>query len=558
MEFDLLITNGTVIDGLGGKRFAAAVGVKDGRIAAIGNPGGAANRTLDAAGQIVCPGFVDPHTHYDAQISWDRVLASSAEHGVTSVMMGNCGVGLAPCRPGDHQLLIQDLINVEGMSEQVLTAGVKWEWESFSDYMHAAQRRGSGINLGFLVPLAPLRTYVLGRDATQRAATAGETAEMARLLREAMDAGAWGFSTTSNPAHIGYQGKPLAARMASRDELAAYAAVLRQCGRGVIEVSVIKRYSAMGDDEYELIDFLLEHSGRRVTWLSLHNHNDKPGGTQEVLNKAAPLYARGAIPQVMCRPLMQEFTLRAPGILNEIAAAKSVFNLPREQQMTIYADPAFRDGIREELKLGRKFTNQAQHLIVHKVADPALAKYENMTVGEVAQEWGCDPLDAFFDFGLRDNIETQFVAPRANNDKARIPELISDPRTMIGLSDAGAHVDMVYEAGYTTYILGTWVREKKAMALEYAIKRLTSEPADFFGLADRGRLTVGAAADIVIFNEQTINSAERPQPVADLPAGGMRLHSGAQGISHVLVNGRIVFRDNKPTGELPGVVLRSR
>ncbi len=558
MAFDLLITNGTVIDGLGGKRITAAIGVKDGRIAAIGDAGGAAAATIDARGQIVCPGFVDPHTHYDAQISWDSVLAPSAEHGVTSVVMGNCGVGLAPCRPGDHQLLIQDLINVEGMSEQVLTAGVKWDWESFPDYMDAAQRRGSGINLAFLVPLAPLRTYVLGREATQRAATANETAEIARLLREAIEAGAWGFSTTANPAHIGYQGKTLAARPASRDELIAYAGVLKQSGRGVIELSVIKRYSTMADDEFELVDFLLTHSGRPVTWLSLHNHIDKPGGTQEVLRKAEPLYRRGAIPQVMCRPLMQEFTLRTPGILNEITAAKSVFNLPREKQMEIYADPAFRDGIREELKLGRKFTNQAQHLIVHKAADPALVKYENMTIGEVAKEWGCDPLDAFFDFGLKDNIETQFVAPRANNDKARIPELISDPRTMIGLSDAGAHVDMVYEAGYTTYILGTWVREKKAMELEYAIKRMTSEPADFFGLKDRGRLVVGAAADIVIFDEQKINSAERPQPISDLPAGGTRLHSGAEGISHVIVNGRTVFRDNQHTGELPGVVLRSR
>ncbi len=556
--FDLLIANGTLIDGFGGPRVAGAIGIRDGRIAAIGDVRGPAARTLDATGQIVCPGFVDPHTHYDAQISWDRRLASSAEHGVTSVVMGNCGVGLAPCRPDDHQLLIQDLINVEGMSEEVLNAGVHWEWESFPDYMNAAQQRGSGINLAFLVPLAPLRTYVMGRDATQRAATSAEAAEIARLLREAMDAGAWGFSTTANPAHIGYQGKPLAARLASREELAAYAGVLRQSGRGIIEVSVIKRYSAMGDDEFELIDFLLEHSGRRVTWLSLHNHIDKPGGTQEVLRKAEPLYRRGAIPQVMCRPLMQEFTLRAPGILNEIAAAKAVFNIPRERQMALYADAAFRDGIREELKLGRKFTNQAQHLIVHKAADPALVKYENMTVGEVAREWGIDPLDAFFEFGVKDRLETQFVAPRANNDKARIPELISDPRTMIGLSDAGAHVDMVYEAGYTTYILGTWVREKKAMTLEYAIKRMTSEPADFFGLADRGRLVVGAAADIVVFDEATINSAERPQPVTDLPAGGTRLHSGAQGIAHVLVNGRTVFSGNRPTGELPGVVLRSR
>src|SRR5687767_3418295 len=232
MAYDLLIRNGTVVDGTGAPRVAADVAVQNGRIAAVGKIEGAAAAVIDARGKIVAPGFVDPHTHYDAQITWDPLLSSSAEHGITTVVMGNCGVGIAPCRPSDRGLLMDDLVTVEGIDKEVLASGIRWDWETFPQYIDAAERRGSALNLAFLAPLAPMRTYVIGRDANERAASAAETRSIAGLLREAMEAGAVGFTTTFNRQHIGHGGKPLSARLASREELAAYGGVLKTLGRG--------------------------------------------------------------------------------------------------------------------------------------------------------------------------------------------------------------------------------------------------------------------------------------------------------------------------------------
>jgi len=276
MAYDLLITNGTIVDGSGGARFDADVAVQGASVAAIGKLDRAAATVIDAEGKIVCPGFVDPHTHYDAQITWDPLLSSSAEHGVTTVVMGNCGVGIAPCRPAARDWLTDDLVTVEGIDKEVLVEGIKWEWETFPEYLNAADARGSALNLAFLAPITPLRTYVLGAHANERAATAVETKAIAVLLDKAMRAGAWGFSTTANRQHIGHGGKPLGARLASRAELAAYGNVLKALGRGVVELALTKRYATLADDEVELLKFLLDATGRPVTWLSLTNLLEKP------------------------------------------------------------------------------------------------------------------------------------------------------------------------------------------------------------------------------------------------------------------------------------------
>ena len=306
----LFRSNGAVIDGTGKPRCAASIAVVDGKIAAIGELDGPARRTLDATGQIVCPGFVDPHTHYDAQITWDQLLSSSSEHGVTTVMMGNCGVGIAPARPHQRKLLSEDLVTVEGIDQQVLDAGIRWDWESFPQFMDAADQRGSAINLGFLVPLSPLRTYVLGTDANERAASREETQTVAALLRDAINAGAWGFSTTASRQHIGHGGKPLSARLASRDELAAYCGVLKQANRGVIEMALTKRYANLDADEEELLTFMVDASERPVTWLSLHNLAEKPNEINNILDRVAPLIKRGALPQILTRPLLYDMNLR--------------------------------------------------------------------------------------------------------------------------------------------------------------------------------------------------------------------------------------------------------
>ncbi len=555
---DLIIRNGLVVDGTGCAGVPADVAVKDSRIVAVGTIDGASVETIDASGAVVCPGFIDPHTHYDAQISWDRLLASSAEHGVTTVLMGNCGVGVAPCRMADRELLIQDLVNVEGMSTEVLTTGIDWAWESFPQYLDAASTKGSGINLAFLVPLAPLRTWVLGAQANDRAAGARETQAITRLLREAMDAGAFGFSTTAIPGHIGHNGKPLAARLASREELQAYCGVLKSIDRGIIEMALTKRHGRFADDEFEFLEFLVNASGRNVSWLSMHNLADDAHNLQRVLERVAPLMRRGAKPQILSRPLIAEMSLKRPFHFGEISAAKGLFDQGTERQMEIYADPEFRSAFRAELKQGRKFSNQPPTVGVLQVGNAKLRPLVGRSMSDIATERGSDPLDCMFDIAVEDKLETIFFLPRANTDQARIAEALRDSEhNLLGLSDAGAHVDMLCEAGYPTYLLGHWVREQKALTLEHAVKRLTSEPADYFGIKGRGRLTAGNAADIVVFDPRTVGSPTRPTLVHDLPAGGGRMVAKAHGVRCVVVNGTTLYRDGQHTGAYPGQVLRS-
>jgi N-acyl-D-aspartate/D-glutamate deacylase len=556
MSYDLLITNGTIVDGTGAPRFKGDVAVQGGKIAAIGKGNGSATTVIDAAGKVVCPGFVDPHTHYDAQITWDRVLSSSSEHGVTTVVMGNCGVGIAPCKPSDREWLADDLVTVEGIDKEVLTAGITWDWETFPEYLDAAERRGSAINLAFLAPITPFRTYVIGEKANERAATPEERKKIAAMLEEAMAAGALGFTTTENGQHIGHSGKPLAARLADRDELAAYGGVLKRLKRGVIEFALTRRYAALSAQEEDFIKFMLGASERPVTWLSLSNLADKPGAVEEILDRVEPLRRRGVMPQTLTRPFVFDMNLRRPFMFTEMASAKPIFDASFEKQMEIYADSAFRAAFKEELKLGRKWTGSVRGATVVSVTNPDLKTYEGSTVGEIADQRGQDPNDAFFDIAVADNLQVKFVVPRANNDPRQLADMVRDPRALIGLSDAGAHLDMLCESGYTTYFLGHWVRDQRALTLEHAVKRITSEPADYFGL-DRGRLKAGAAADIVIFDAEKINSPLRASAVKDLPAGGTRLYCKAEGISSVIVGGKEIYRDGRHTGALPGRVLRS-
>ena len=558
MAYDLLIKNGTVVDGTGAERFTADVAVTNGIVVEIGTITGEAKETIDASGKIVCPGFVDPHTHYDAQISWDTLLSSSSEHGVTTVVMGNCGVGVAPCRVDQREMTKADLITVEGMSDESLTAGIDWQWESFPEYMDVAQSKQLAINTAFLVPLAPFRTFVLGEEASDRGATADETEQLANMLTTAMEAGAFGFSLSLMNQHIGWKGKPLATRLASEEELKAYANVLKKLDRGIIEIAVVKKIGYLGQEEYDVIDRLLEQSGRPVSWLAVMNRMDQPDAAANMLTMADPLIKRGAVPQVLSRPLTAEFSLASnPLILADSIAGKVLFNRPVEEITATCRDPQFRQELRDDMASGRIYGGQFPATLVHSVTNPELEKYVGKTVAEIAADRDTDAFDTFFDLALEDNLGMRFVGAAANNDWDRIPELINDPRTMIGLSDGGAHCDMLCEAGYATFILGHWVREKGVMSLEYAIKRITSEPADIFGLKDRGRLKVGYPADLVIFDEQEIGSDTRPTVRYDLPAGAPRLYSKARGIDRVMVNGRTIYHDGEPTGVQSGKVLRS-
>jgi len=555
MAYDLLIKNGTVVDGTGAPRIRADIAVTGDRIAEIGKITAGAKRVIDASDLIVSPGFVDPHTHYDAQICWDPLISCTSWHGITSVVMGNCGVGVAPCKPKSREIATWDLTNVEAIPYESLNKGITWDWETFPEYLDAAEQRGSAINLGFLAPLTPFRHYVMGTESMSRAATPEETAKIAALLSEAMAAGALGFSTTTLKQHIGYQGSPLACRLASKDELRAYANVLKQLGKGAIEVALTKKIAMVQEDEYELLDMLLTESERPVTWLAMASSPRRPERALETLTRLEPLIKRGGIPQVLCKPFVAQLDLRSPFTFADNESWSTVFNQPVEVQKKIYSDPNFRDGFRASLNQPHLFPGKWNRVEILEAINPALKQYEGKTVAEVAEMRGADPLDTFLDLTLEDDLQLQYTMQQYHEEG--VQQLISDPRTMLGLSDGGAHVDMLCDAGYATYLLGNWVRKRQAMTLEFAIKRITSEPANFFGIRERGQLKTGWKADITVFDYNTVNSARRATMQHDLPGGGRRLVMPAEGIEYTVVNGRVSYEHGRQSGELAGQVIRS-
>ncbi len=557
--FDLVIKNGTVVDGTGAPGHQADVAIQGGKIAAVGKITESAKRVLDASDLIVAPGFIDPHTHYDAQICWDPLVTCSSWHGVTTVIMGNCGVGLAPCKPTERAVATENLVHVEAIPREVLDRGLTWDWESFPQYMNAAATRGIGINVGFLAALSPFRHFVMGDEAMGRAATAAETGQISALLHEALTAGALGFSLTVMPQHLGYKAQPLACRLASHDELRAYAGILKDLGRGTIEIALTKQPSTVSDKEYALLDLLASESGRPVTWLNLRDRDDAPEAWTETLEKVAPLLARGCRPQVAVRPLIVEFNLRNPFLFASMNSMKPVFeDKGVEAQKQVYAGAEFRRTFAAELERRTVFHHIWERTKVKEVTNPMLKATEWKSIAEIARDRGVAPLDAFFDLALEDELAVDYMVPLLDIDEERVVRKFSDPRTLIGISDGGAHVDMLCNAGYPSYLLGTFVREKQAISLEHAVKRITSEPAQFFGIADRGVLRPGLAADITIFDFNTIGSPERPEIRHDLPGGGRRLVTQAEGIAYTLVNGQVLYEGQRHTGVLPGQVVRPR
>lgn len=553
MSYDLLIKNGTIVDGTGSARYRGDIGVHDGQIVEIGKLKDGGREVIDASDLIVAPGFIDPHTHYDAQICWDPLISCSSWHGVTTVLMGNCGVGIAPCRANAREVATWDLVNVEAIPFDVLTSGIKWEWETFPEYLDASQKRGCGINLAFMAPLTPFRHFVMGEDSMERAATPEETSNIKALLKEAVAAGAFGFTTSAILQHIGYQGRPLACRLASRAELAAYANALKELGRGAIELALTKTVGVLADDEYELLDMLLTESDRPVTWLSLRKRPDKPEAYNDTLRRAQPLIKRGAIPQISNVPLHNQVDLRNPFIFASNPSFKPAFNQPPNIQADLYRQSSFRNLFREELRTPRIFSGHWDLVTVQSVSNATLTPLIGQTVLDIASARHQDPLDLFFDLALEDNLELLYSIALF----MPMPELFGDPRTLIGVSDGGAHVDQLCDAGYCTDLLGTWVRDKATLTLELAIKRLTSEPAQFFGIPRRGRLVRGCAADMVIFDYNSVASGAHPEWRHDLPNGARRLVVAAHGIEYTIVNGQVLYRQGQHSGAFPGRVLRS-
>jgi N-acyl-D-aspartate/D-glutamate deacylase len=560
MDFDLVVRGGTIVDGTGRPGVRGDVGVRDGRIAALGEVKGAAAQTIDAGGLVVAPGFIDVHTHYDAQVMWDRMLTISPWHGVTTVVMGNCGFGVAPTRPDHRGLIMRTLEKVEGMSLDALEAGLgaAWPFETFPEYLDAVERRGTALNVAVLLGHTPLRLYVMGEDATERAATPDEIARMRALVREAIDAGAIGFATSKASTHIGYAGKPVPSRAAQFAEVEALAGALGEAGRGIVQATVGRELF------FKEFETLARATGRPVTWTALLAGMMGPGSHRELLEKSRALVKQGlqVVPQVTCRTLNFEFQFKEPFIFESMSVFKPISVADFDGKARLYRDPDFRRAFKESFdrpKKGAVFAglSWARTWISWYPPDPSL---EERLVTEVAAERGMDPTDLVLDMALATNLEARFRMAVFNHDEDEVVELLTEPDTVLGLSDAGAHASQLCDACFSTYLLSRWVREKRAIALPEAIRMLTSRPAEVFGISDRGRLAAGLAADVVVFDPATVG-ASKLRRVHDLPAGADRLVADASGIEAVVVNGTIVRRGGRdavaPDGALPGALLRN-
>jgi len=557
MQLDLKIVGGTVVDGSGTPGRVADVGVKDGRVVAIGKVDGAARETVDAAGRVVAPGFVDVHTHYDAQVLWDRQLSISPWHGVTTVVIGNCGFGVAPTRPQHRDMILRTLEKVEGMSLDALRAGVgaEWPFETFPEYLDTVERRGAAVNVGVLLGHTPLRTYVMGEDAVKRAADEAETRAMARIVEEAMAAGALGFATSGATTHHGYGGNPVPSRLAGEAEFDALVAAMRQGGRGILQATVGRN---MFFDQFEAV---ARRYGTPVTWTALLAGMAGPGSHRRYLDRTRRLKEMGleVVPQVACRPINFDFEFNEPFPFEMRPLFEPTMKTDRAGRRAIYSDPAFRQAFKADVAAGQKnamagWTGRA----VVSVA-PGRPELEERPLEQLAAERGLDPIDLALDLSLESDFAVRFRFGVLNYDEAEVAELLDDPNCVVALSDAGAHASQLCDACYSTYLLGHWVREKGKLSMERAIHMLTQRPAELFGLADRGLLAEGRPADVVVFDPATVGSGKL-QRVHDMPAGADRLVVDAFGIDLVAVNGTPIRRAGAdalgPAARLPGRVLR--
>ncbi len=560
MAYDLLIKNGRVVDGSGMPAFRGDVGVQDGKIAELGKLNGAARRTIDADGRVIAPGFVDNHCHFDAQVTWDPLCSFSPQHGATTVVFGNCSLALAPIRPGTAKRVAEFLSYVEAIPMEVLST-VPIEWETIPQYMNRLEGR-LGVNVGNLIGHSTVRYYVMGDASQERSATSEEIEAMREVVRSGMKAGALGLSVSRNKGHYDPQGKHIPALLADEEEIFALADVLRELGTGIVQCG--------GGRAPELKDGLMarlaEATGRTVIYNNLGQTYRDPDAWKKHMARLDETSRAGIRAFPLCSPnrTTQTFTMRNCQVFRGTPTWHPILLASDEEKLRAYSDPAIRRKLHEEVvehkgtKLPAPGYSQTWWDYMW-VETPALAKNQSLkgkTIAQLAREQGKGIIDAFLDLVVEEKLDTVFVQSEINVDTEAMKRILTHPNAIVGLSDGGAHVQFHGGYGYCTRLLGEWGREKKIMTLEHAVRRLTFDSASALGLYDRGLLRPGLAADIVIFDPDTV----QPGPesiVHDFPGGGWRVKEPAQGIMATIVNGEVLLENDEHTGALPGKVLRN-
>ena len=564
MAFDLVVKNGTVIDGSGLPRFRADVGVRGGRIVSIGRIREGAREVIDADGQVVAPGFVDGHTHMDAQIFWDPYGTCSCWHGITSVVMGNCGFTLAPCSSKDKHLVIRNLERAEDISAEAMDAGIEWSWTTYREFLDTLERLPKGINYSGYLGHSALRTYAMGERAFDSPATDDDMRAMKAELRDAIEAGAMGFTTSRSPSHETPDRRPVASRVATWDEVRQLVGVMGDLNAGIFEIAGEGVDRSSGGEEarhdyHRRLRELAVESGRPITF-GLFGRKDAPGIWREYVRLIEETNAAGGrmFAQVHSRALSAILSFKTQTPFDKLPIWREIRTRPLSEQRERLSDRSLRPRLIEAARAkfdGKPLGTEARPAVFDWLFVMDNVHGPHRSVAEVARQRGCDPVDAMIDIALERDFDAFFFQPIANEDQDVALELMRFKHGVVTFSDSGAHVSQLMDSSLQTHLLAHWVREKQAFTLEEAVRMLTLVPATHWGFADRGLIREGMAADLVVFDPDTI-AAEMPEVVNDLPAGAKRLVQRCRGIAATVVNGETVLRDGKATGALPGRLLR--